>query len=78
MGERVQPLIDAAKLLSTEERAELLDELLQIDGNFEADMADTAEWTRRFNEFEAGSVEGVDAEDVIASARADLKNRRRT
>ena len=76
MGERVQPLIDAAKLLSADEREELLDGLLQIDSQFEPDAADIAEWKRRFEELESGHVEAIDADDAIAAARADLKNRR--
>ena len=75
MGERVQPLIDAAKLLSADEREELLDGLLQIDSQFEPDAADIVEWNRRFEELEAGHVQGIDAFDAIATARADLKSR---
>ena len=76
MGEHVQPLIEAAKLLSAEEREELLEGLLQIDGPFEADAADVAEWARRFDELEAGHGVGIDDDDAIAAARSDLKSRR--
>ena len=76
MGERVQPLIEAAKLLSIEEREELLEGLLQLDGQFEPDAADTAEWNRRFEELEADHVGSIDADDAVAAARADLKLRR--
>ena len=76
MGERVRPLIEAAKLLSIEEREELLDELLQIDGQFEPDAGDLAEWKRRFEQLEAGQLDGIAAEDAIAGVRADLKSRR--
>ena len=76
MGSRVKPLIEAAKQLSVEEREELLDGLLQIDGQFEPDAVDGAAWVRRADELEAGHVEGIDADDAIAAARADLKSRR--
>ena len=69
MGERMQ-LIEAAKQLSAEEREELLEGLLQIDGQFERDAADTAEWNRRLDELEAGHVEGIDADGAIAAARS--------
>jgi hypothetical protein len=76
MGERVRPLIEAAKHLSVEEREELLEGLLQMDGEFEPDLAGIAEWKRRFEEIDAGAIEGVDAGDAIAAARAELKSRR--
>lgn len=78
MGERVQPLIEAAKLLSAKEREELVEGLLQIDGQFEPDAADSAEWARRFAEIETGHVSPVDADEAIAAARSDLARRRRT
>ena len=72
MGQRLQPLIEAAKLLSIREREELLEALLEIDAQIEHDTADVAEWNRRYVELETGVVEGIDADDAIAAARADL------
>lgn len=76
MGERVQPLIEAAKLLSPEEREELLDGLLEIDGQFEPDASDKAEWSRRVDEMMSGREEGVEVDDAIAAARESLRSRR--
>ena len=76
MGDRVQPLIEAARFLSPEERRELLDGVLQIDGQFEPDAADSAEWKRRFDELETVAVSGIDADDAIAAVRAEMKSRR--
>lgn len=76
MGERVQPLIEAAKLLSPEERQELLEGVLQIDGQFEPDPADSVEWKRRLEELDSGIDAGIDADDAIASVRAELESRR--
>ena len=76
MGERVRPLIEAAKMLSVKEREELLAGLLEIDGQFESDVADAAEWNRRFAEIEAGNVEAIDADVAIASVRSSLRGRR--
>ena len=62
--------------MTPEEREELLDGLLQIDGKFEPDATDIVEWNRRFDELEAGHVQVTDTFDAIAAARADLKSQR--
>jgi hypothetical protein len=76
MGERVRPLIEAAKKFSIDEREELLAGLLEIDCQFESDAADAVEWNRRFADIEAGNVETIEADDAIASVRSSLHSRR--
>jgi hypothetical protein len=76
MGDRIQPLLDAAKRLSLQEREALLDALLQLDARFEPDQGDIVEWNRRAAELETGTVDGLDADAAIAAVRADLKSRR--
>ncbi len=74
MGARVQPLIEAAQRLTLEEREELLDALLGlVDPSHDIEPADLDAWTARAAALDNGEVEGIDAEDAIAAARAELK-----
>ena len=77
MGARVQPLIEAAQRLTPEEREELLDAHLGlVEPSHEIDPADLDAWTTRAAALETGAVGGIDAEDAIATARAELKRLR--
>lgn len=76
MAERIQPLIEAAKQLTVEEREKLLEALLQLDGNFERDKSDVSEWLRRADEIRQGTADCVEADEAIADARAELKRQR--
>ena len=78
MNQRVKALVDEARKLTPEERLELLDELSRVvDGEEPADgtpeeieAAWLEEVERRLDADERGEKEGIDADDVMAAARA--------
>lgn len=73
MTERVRILIEQAKQLTPEERADVLDALLALQGPVEGgDAAWAEEAERRLCDVRAGTTELLDAEQVLAELRQRL------
>ena len=75
MGTDLEALRDAALALSEAERAKLARDLIaSLDGPADDDVAEAwdIEICRRINEIEAGQVQLLDVEDVLARVRARI------
>jgi putative addiction module component (TIGR02574 family) len=73
----LEALKAAAMTLSERERAKLASDLMaSLDGPREKDVMDAwdVEICRRINEIEAGEVDLLDVEEVLARARARLRS----
>ena len=73
----LKALKEAAMSLSERERAQLARDLVaSLDGPLEQDVAKAwdIEICRRINEIESGTAELLDADDVLARARARIRS----
>lgn len=75
--EELETLRDAAMTLSEPERAKLASDLVaSLDGPRDSNIAEAwdIEICRRINEMESGKAELLDVDEVLARARARIRN----
>jgi putative addiction module component (TIGR02574 family) len=76
MGKEVKVLVEAARKLTPDERAELIDELLALDDMTpEVEAAWVAEVQERIASYERGETKAYDADEVMEELRKRKQQR---